>query len=109
MRKQLTLLLILSLLILVSFANSHAETSWLPQYDSSKTVFLAPAFDRPFTQSVESGSVESEVRQLGAKHNLKVYVIATQKMHLVTRRGPLSFGDSGQSGLISRLSIKIAL
>jgi hypothetical protein len=76
---------------------AHADT-WLPKYNSSEHVRIAPDVDAATRANIESSSMASQVNTLSQQYGLDVYVIVTTTGSEVS--GPV--GSSG-SPLVRRV------
>ena len=60
-------------------ANAQAQT-WVPAFDANTHVYMDPALKNHPNFPIDLSSIESDIRTLQKVHNLKVYVVATERV-----------------------------
>jgi len=78
--KVLTLLIAFTLALVAGAPAARAAETWLPEFDASKHVYLAPQLaNHPSKPVTFSEDFEAKINELAKKHGLSIYVIATEQ------------------------------
>jgi hypothetical protein len=77
--KRLLPLLVVIMGVLVSAQSAFAQTTWLPEFDAGKHVYIDPALANDPNYPVRYDGLEKELVERGQKHGLQVFVIATKQ------------------------------
>jgi len=69
-----------AMLAVIGFATAaHAQaTTWIPKYNRSQHVYVAPGIDNATRNTFESSATVSQITNLASQQNLDVFVIVTQ-------------------------------
>lgn len=93
MRKLFSALPLLFLLVFGMVGQASAQTSWLPTFNASDKVYVAPGVDNSLRSAFESSTFASDLSQKAAVHNLNVIVV-------LTVAGNDAGSDSRQTGVV---------
>jgi hypothetical protein len=72
-------LLVMIVGLLFGAQSAHAQTTWLPDFDAGKHVYLDPALANDPNFPVRFNHLEEELIKRGQKHGLQIYVVATKQ------------------------------